>query len=210
VLITSSISDEGKSLLSAMIAKTFVTMEKRALIIDMSPQGAAGRGRPTSRPLEEILNGIELGLPPPFEPMRRQRLTMLHRSTGIDVSQRLVTSPVFAKLLAAARDSYDLVLIEAPPVMLCADALYLGRFADLVLHVVRWNSTPRAAVAAAIRRMRHVDIRVEGVILSRVDHQEYLRCNGVDPQDYFRQHGATRALLPSRESMSQDEKAPAA
>ena len=42
--------------------------------------------------------------------------------------------------------------------MMSADALYLGRQADFVLHVVRWNSTPRRAVLAALERLRNFGI----------------------------------------------------
>ena len=49
--------------------------------------------------------------------------------------------------------------------MIAADALYLGRQADFVLHVVRWNSTPRRAVFAALDRLRNFGIPVNGVLL---------------------------------------------
>ena len=63
--------------------------------------------------------------------------------------------------------------------MISADALYLGRHADFVLHVVRWNSTPRRAVLAALDRLRNFGIPVDGVILSRVHEKELWRLTGV-------------------------------
>ena len=78
-------------------------------------------------------------------------------------------------LLEQAREQCDLLIIAAPPVMISADALYLGRHADFVLHVVRWNSTPRRAVLAALERLRNFGIPVDGVILSRVHEKELWR-----------------------------------
>jgi Mrp family chromosome partitioning ATPase len=75
-------------------------------------------------------------------------------------------------LLEQARKKCDLLIIAAPPVMMSADAIYLGRQADFVLHVVRWNSTPRRAVLAALDRLRNLGIPVHGVILSGVHERE--------------------------------------
>ena len=86
--------------------------------------------------------------------------------------QSVVTSRNFSMLLEQARKKCDLLIIAAPPVTMSADAIYLGRQADFVLHVVRWNSTPRRAVLAALDRLRNFGIPVHGVILSRLHERE--------------------------------------
>ena len=51
------------------------------------------------------------------------------------------------------RRHYDVIIIDAPPVLLLADSVFLGRFADISLLVANWNETPRATVAEAVHRL---------------------------------------------------------
>jgi Mrp family chromosome partitioning ATPase len=194
VLVTSCLPDEGKTLLCAVLAGTLVDTGRRTLIIDLSPPNQKCSVPPAAEALEEVIKAMEGGVSP-LRALRGAPFAILHRSSGDETSPHLVTSPVFSKLLTEARDIYDVVLIEVPPVMLVADALYLGRSADVVLHVVRWNRTPRLAVAAALRAIRNLGIRVDAMVLSRVDPVEYRRYTGVDPRRYFRPR---RKYLPAR------------
>jgi Mrp family chromosome partitioning ATPase len=91
----------------------------------------------------------------------------------------VVTSRNFSMLLEQAGEKCDLLIIAAPPVVMSADALYLARRADFVLHVVRWNSTPRRVVLAALDRLRNFGIPIDGVILSRVHPRELRRLMGI-------------------------------
>ena len=63
------------------------------------------------------------------------------QSASEPCQESVVTSRNFSMLLEQAGEKCDLLMIAAPPVVIAADALYLGRQADFVLHVVRWNST---------------------------------------------------------------------
>jgi Mrp family chromosome partitioning ATPase len=177
VMLTSCVPGEGKSSLSVSLAHTLLEMELHTLVINVSAKSPTNRLAQESEALEVVLNAIERGLPS----LQRRQISVLSRTSGAD-ERGLVTAPSFSKLMAQARDLYDVIVIEASPVMLFADALYLGRFADCVLHVVRWNSTPRRTVAAALQRMRNVGIRIDGIVLSRVDQREHrLHCS-LDPR----------------------------
>ena len=77
------------------------------------------------------------------------------------------------QLLTEARNHYDVIIIETPSVMLFADCVCFGRFADLSLLVVNWKETPRATVVEAIRHMRDNRLRVDGIVLAEVDLREY-------------------------------------
>jgi Mrp family chromosome partitioning ATPase len=183
VMLTSCVPGEGKSRLSVSLAKCLLEMGRRTLIINVSAKPPANRLAQESEALEEVLTAIERGL----SSLQRRQLSILSRTSGVDEGHSLVTGPSFAKLMAQAREFYDVILIEAPPVMLFADALYLGRFADFVLHVVRWNCTPRRTVAAALQRMRNIGIRIDGIVLSRIDQGEHRLHWGPDPHSYVGQ-----------------------
>ena len=164
-------TEEGEFLVSNAIARSLVKMGKRALVVDLSGKAP---GQSTSRTLKRVLNALE------HHPLKlAKKLTVLRGALATSGNQSPVTSPSFPRLLEQAREQCDLVIIGTPPVMISADALYLGRHADFVLHVVRWNSTPRRAVLAALEQLRNFGIPVDGVILSRMHEKEFWRLTGV-------------------------------
>jgi Mrp family chromosome partitioning ATPase len=171
LLVTCSVTEEGEFLVSTAIARSLVQMGKRALVIDLS--GKAPRAS-NARRLKRVLNALE------HHPLSlAKKLSILRGTLATSGNQSPLTSPSFPRLLEQAREQCDLVIIATPPVMISADALYLGRYADFVLHVVRWNSTPRRAVLAALERLRNFGTPVDGVILSRMHEKELWRLTGV-------------------------------
>jgi Mrp family chromosome partitioning ATPase len=164
LLVTCSVPEEGEFLVSTAIARSLVQIGKRALVLDLSGKAPPA---PNSHSLKRVLNAVE------HHPLKlANKLTVLRSALAMPGNQSPVTSPSFPRLLEQAREQCDLVIIGTPPVMISADTLYLGRHADFVLHVVRWNSTPRHVVLAALDRLRNFGIPIDGVILSRVHPRE--------------------------------------
>jgi polysaccharide biosynthesis transport protein len=87
--------------------------------------------------------------------------------------QDLFGSETFEQLLAKWRRQYDLIVLDAPPVLSVSDTLILNRLADTTLLVVHWASTPLAIFEAAARRLRMASGHALRVILSRVDLRTY-------------------------------------
>ena len=59
------------------------------------------------------------------------------------------------------------------PLLPVNDTKVLARLADAVLFVVRWEKTPRDAVANAARALADVQAPVAGVVLARADVERY-------------------------------------
>ena len=76
-------------------------------------------------------------------------------------------------MLDEAKAHYDVLIIDTPPTLLFADSIFLGRFADMSLHVVVWNKTPRETVVEAIRRLQEHMVRIDGIVLIEVDLDRY-------------------------------------
>lgn len=69
-------------------------------------------------------------------------------------------------LLQRFRQEFDLILIDTPPVMLCAEARVLGRISDGVILVVRANTKSREELKAAHQKLAQDQISVLGTILN--------------------------------------------
>lgn len=105
-------------------------------------------------------------------------LYVIRGGEGHENAQQVFLSPQFGTFLEAARTQFDAIIVDSPPVMIVADAAVLARFADVVLHVIRWGRTRRSMVLDAINRMRRANGEAVGVtMLNRVDLSKYRKYN---------------------------------
>jgi len=103
--------------------------------------------------LVDVLKG-EAGLADAALNTRIPNLTLLPAGRPVSNPLALLTNPAFLALLEEARKHYDAVFIDSPPLMPVVDTRFLKKMADLVIFVVRADSTPRAAVARSLHELR--------------------------------------------------------
>ena len=83
----------------------------------------------------------------------------------------LLGSHKMAEVIAWARDHYDYVLIDLPPILAVADAAVIGNMVDGVLMVVASGSmTPNEAMDAK-KRLQQAGVSILGVILNKMPQQ---------------------------------------
>jgi Mrp family chromosome partitioning ATPase len=76
-----------------------------------------------------------------------------------------------AKLLAAWREEYRWVLLDAPPVLAVTDAAVLAALVDGTVLVLRAGETDRRAAWRSVQQLERVDARVVGAVLNEVKGQ---------------------------------------
>jgi tyrosine-protein kinase Etk/Wzc len=86
-----------------------------------------------------------------------------------DDLQLLIHSGGFTTLLEEARQTYDIVIIDTPPVMTSADAALIGRFADTRLLLVRWGRTSWDEMTAAVGFLRLCRVGLDGIVIVGID-----------------------------------------
>ncbi|GAB0118795.1 GumC family protein [Acidisoma sp. 7E03] len=144
VMVTSSRPGEGKSTLALALARRAARGGERVLLIDadrLRPRLSALLGAAESAGFAELLIGSAQG----SALIRRDVLAPLDL---LPAGEGPGGPPVPARLAAAVqaagwRQRYDLVLIDAPPLLAGADALMLAEIADGILLCLRWCRTPR-------------------------------------------------------------------
>ena len=80
---------------------------------------------------------------------------------------------------------YDLVVLDTPPTLVVADARQLCAAADAVVYVVRWDHTPRGAVAEGLRELAAVGAPIRGVALTMINEARAAR-HPVDGYVHYR------------------------
>jgi capsular exopolysaccharide synthesis family protein len=175
VMIASAVAGEGKTLTASNLALTLSeSYQRNVLLIDADlrmPSLHTVFRIPGSPGLVEGLNSET----EPRLPLHQvsARLTILTAGNPSNDPMAGLTSPRMRRLLDEARESFDWVIIDTPPVGLLTDAALLGAMADGTVMVVKAKSTPHDLVKRAIDALG-VD-RLLGVVLNRADepHAKY-------------------------------------
>ena len=86
-------------------------------------------------------------------------------TSGGDPS-RLLHGERLGALLAQLRETFDVVIVDAPPVLAVPDALLLGRCTDGAVLAVRHDTSRFPLVERARRRLASVGVAVLGAVVN--------------------------------------------
>ncbi len=175
VLITSALPREGKTFFAVSLARSVALAGGRSLLIDADLRRPSV-ARTAGITVQSSLNAL-VGTGGDHDAML-DRLIQRDDVTQLDIIpaegngnnvQDLVTSDALRGLVDAARTRYDLVVIDAPPVLAFVDARVLATVADATVMVVKWRDTPRTMVSGALKMLRGFGTRVAGTVLTQAD-----------------------------------------
>ena len=87
-----------------------------------------------------------------------------------------------SELIQGLRERFEYIVLDAPPLLAVAEAMLIVRMADVVVNVIRARSTPRDAVASAIKMIgqeRAVAVVLNGVEAKDAPYSYYTYSNRV-------------------------------
>jgi tyrosine-protein kinase Etk/Wzc len=150
ILITSSISGEGKSFIAANLAVSLSLTGKRVVIVDMD------LNNPT---IDKLLNikreeGVTEFLEGESDPEEIIRNVAEHEnlffvSAGVDLPENpseLLSNGKVNELINYLENSFDLVIIDTSPMVLVTDGYLLTGLCDATLYVIRHHYTPKMLI----------------------------------------------------------------
>ena len=187
LLITSAGENEGKSTLAAQLAERSVNAGLLTLLIDAdlrNPTLSRMFDRPESVGLANVLRGELLAEEAIGTVPEAGGFHFLSAGLVRDDLSRLLQSERLARLLESARESFDLVLVDSPPVLPVADALTIGQWVDAAILTVRHKVSRLPLVERASRQLTSVGITILGAVVSGVKDRHtplYGSRPGADP-----------------------------
>ena len=138
IVVTSSVPGEGKSTVSANLSAALAQLGNRVLLID------ADMRRPTQHHIwekanTEGLSDVIVGQAELKAAVKEvmPKLNVLTAGATPPNAVALLESRGMSALIETVSQTYDFVIIDAPPTLVAADALTLGKLADGVLMVAR-------------------------------------------------------------------------
>lgn len=171
LLFTSAEPEEGKSTISLSIARQQALSGRRVVFVEADlhrPCIARMAGVSSAPGLIDVLYGAA----GPREVIQRDSrstadLIVAGRQQATHSGQPTIDA--MGTVLNALRDAYDVIVLDASPVLGLADTNIFCALADATLMIVKWGKTRRQVFRYGVGEITRFGGRIDGVILSKVD-----------------------------------------
>ena len=174
LLVTSSKASEGKTTTIIALAQSLAHIGLKVLLIDADLRNPSVHKR--------LLCGNELGLSnyltgakfpeDVVQGTTTEDLVVITSGPLPPNPAELLSGPKFMSLLSLSAESFDIVLIDGPPILGLADSPLLASMAQTTLFVVAANETRRSVLKGALRRLQFARANVIGALLSKFDSSQ--------------------------------------
>lgn len=177
ICITSSIPNEGKSIVSVNLAANLAESGFRVLIVecDVHRRSLAGLlGVRARTGMYSVLLG-RVSHDKAAVPTKTKNLYLLDCEPSIPNPANVFASRQFHDLVKNLRSAYDYVIFDTPPLSAYIDGAVIGSTTDATLLVTRWNFVKRDDVRSSVEQLRKADANVIGTVLTccEPEHDNY-------------------------------------
>ncbi|MDX2220921.1 MAG: polysaccharide biosynthesis tyrosine autokinase [Burkholderiales bacterium] len=202
VVVTSSVPGEGKTTISFNLACAMAQVKKTLLIdADMRrPKVGKLLGRDGGAPgLSALVAGTAQASQCIFHDAKSGAYFMTAGAVPPNPLE-LLTSKRFIEVLEKLRETFEIIIIDSPPLQMVSDSLVLAQHATSMVYVVRADSTPHQVARGCIKRLRMIDAPLAGVVLNQLDLEKASRYYGeYGGYGYKKYKGATYGYAYGRE-----------
>lgn len=173
LMITSSISGEGKTFCSINIATVFALSEKKTVIVGLDLR--------KPRLADEFNLKNSLGVVNYL--IKQNSLADITNRTQIpnlDVilsgpvppnPSELILSDAMKELIEELKQKYDYIILDTPPVGLVSDAIELAQYADVTLYIVRQNYTKKDMISLLNTRIKRGELNNASIVFNGYENK---------------------------------------
>jgi len=159
VAVTSAAVGDGKTTTAINLAGTLAQdAEARVLLVDADLRQSSlasylGLEDPGRNGVVDAILNSHLGLDDVVRRLPRFNLSVLPAGRRPSAPYEVLKSPRLEELLSAARQRYDYIVLDMPPLLHFPDCRVIGKRVDGILVVVKAHRTPRKLVDEALHVM---------------------------------------------------------
>jgi capsular exopolysaccharide synthesis family protein len=171
LLITSSQPSEGKSTTSMAVATGLARLGKKVLLLDVDmrrPALHAVIGVTNEHGMSSLLTAQDT-LADVVRQTEEPNLQVITSGPVPPSPTELLSSGRLTQLLWELKETYDVVILDSPPVLGLADAPLMSAIVDGVMLVVQSDRSRRGSLRASLRRLRAMQPNVLGAVLTMFD-----------------------------------------
>ncbi|MCX7303933.1 MAG: polysaccharide biosynthesis tyrosine autokinase, partial [Hyphomicrobiales bacterium] len=171
--VVSSMPGEGKSTTAMNIAELIASSGSSVLVIDadlrsptltreVTPEAEGGL-------FEFLVDNVPINDLIHTDEVRRLKFLPAAGKGGAGQKTDLIGSTKMAQLLTAARQTYNYVIVDLPPLAPVIDAKAIAGAVDGFVFVIEWGETSTATVSDALHNAPLVNQKIVGCILNKAD-----------------------------------------
>ncbi len=188
ILVTSALPNEGKTTTSTSFATSLARAGLKVVLVDAdlrrpSIQKTLGNAKGEYDMIDYLTHSCSLdeALQTDAEGGFQFLATTRQPANPAD----LLASDTMKGMLASLRRSFDMVIIDSPPVLPVSDSKSLSSLLDKVIYVIKWQETPRNAAEQSVDKLRDFGANLAGVVFEQVDMEKQSRYGYGDATYYY-------------------------
>jgi polysaccharide biosynthesis transport protein len=187
--VVSALPHEGKSTVAANFAGLLAANGSKTLLIDgdlRNPGLSRMLSSPPEQGLVEAIMG-EVPWPSAVKVDRKTRLAILPALVRgrISHTSELLSSPGMRKIVESAREKFDYIIVDLPPLAPVVDAKAFAHMADGFVFVTEWGATPRALVRSLLQSEPQIAAKTLGLLLNKTDMRQLSRYGSFGSSEHY-------------------------
>lgn len=172
IAVTSCVPGEGKSTVITNLGVCMASDGQRVIIVDCDLRRPTQHKNFPTISMERGLSSALTGQCATKDAIQETTVPNLHLLPAGPLPGnpgRIVESLRMRQILAELAKDYDVVLVDAPPILVVNDGLALARASKGLVVVLEAGATPRRMVADLRARLDAAGVEATGVVLNKVD-----------------------------------------
>lgn len=176
IAITSSLPNEGKSVVAFNLAKSLANLNKKVLYFDTDIRNSTVKST-------YKINTSVVGL---SEFLTNQNhadeiiyntndkfLDIIFSGARVPNPSELVSKIELQKLMEYLKEKYDYIIVDTPPINLIIDGILISKLCDTTILVIESGVTDKNCVNYARKKLESANINILGVVLNKVGSKDY-------------------------------------
>ncbi|MEG0988878.1 MAG: CpsD/CapB family tyrosine-protein kinase [Clostridium sp.] len=175
VMLTSALSDEGKSDITFHLSSSLASLNKKILLIDADIRKSVFASRyhldTKVTGLSQYLSGQKVRDEIVYE-TNVPNLDIIFAGAYSPNPAELLEEELFTQLVLWAREQYDYIMIDTPPMANLIDGAIISQHCDGAILVIESGSTSYKLLQKVKVQLEKGGCRILGAILNKVDMKE--------------------------------------
>lgn len=171
ILVTSTISGEGKSVVATNLARGIALKGYKTVLVDFDlriPSIAEYINvKEDVNSISDYING-KVGLNSCVYSTHSENLFIAIQKTGCSDASEMVGSEKAREFVSRLCSIFDFVIIDTPPAGYLADASVIADYVDGVVYVVAQDVVSRGSIADSLTSFDTLNTKVIGAVLNRI------------------------------------------
>ena len=168
LMITSSVSGEGKTFCSINLATVFALSEKKTVIVGLDLRKPRIFGDFNIDNITGVVNYLigQKTVDDIIQPTHIPYLDVISSGPIPPNPSELLMGDAMAELIEELKLKYDYIILDTPPVGLVSDALELSRFCDATLYVTRQGFTKKGMLGVVNEKHKRGELHNISIVFN--------------------------------------------